>query len=245
MRKEDYAGATIATFLKRARQVFGHATRKQLLANNPFKEMKLPSQVNKAREVFVSQDTIYKVIGQCPSAEWRLIIALARFGGLRTPSETLVLEWPHVDWERARVTIHAPKQEHLPSGGVRQIPLFPELRPYLEEAFELAKEGSRFVITRYRDGDTNLRTHFQRIIAKAGVKPWGRLFHNLRSSRQTELTERFPSHVVAYWMGNTPRIASQHYLQVRDSDFERAAESEAPKASALQNRRTQTDEYSR
>src|SRR4029077_15799694 len=58
-------------------------------------------------------------------------------------------------------------------------------------------------------------------------KPWGRLFHNLRGSRQTELTERFPAHVVSNWLGNTPRVAVQHYLQVRDSDFERAAESEA------------------
>jgi hypothetical protein len=174
-----------------------------------------------------------------PDAEWRLIVALARYGGLRTPSETLALEWLHVDWEQGRVTIHAPKQEHLANGGVRQIPLFPELRPYLEEAFELAAEGSRFVITRYGDGDTNLRTHFQRIIRKAGVKPWGRLFHHLRGSRQTELTERFPAHVVSAWLGNTPRVAVQHYLQVRDSDFERAAKSEAV---ALQKCTSQTAE---
>ncbi len=202
--------------------------------------MKLPSQVNKAPEEFVSLHTIAKVIDKCPDAEWRLIVALARYGGLRTPSETLTLEWRHVDWERGRVTIHAPKQEHLANGGVRQIPLFPELRLYLEEAFELAREGSQFVITRYRDGDTNLRTHFQRIIKKAGLKPWGRLFHNLRGSRQTELTEKYPAHVVSNWLGNTPRVAHQHYLQVRDSDFESAAKSEAV---ALQNRTSQTVEY--
>jgi hypothetical protein len=40
-------------------------------------------------------------------------------------------------------------------------------------------------------------------------------------------------------------VAAQHYLQVRDSDFERAAESEASKAPALQNCRTQTVEDSR
>ena len=30
---------------------------------------------------------------------------------------------------------------------------------------------------------------------------WPRLFHNLRSSCETELMERFPVHVVARWMG--------------------------------------------
>ncbi len=188
MRKQEYAPATIATFIKRARQVFGHAVRKQLLSSNPFKEMKLPSQVNKAREEFVGLHTIAEVIEYCPDAEWRLIVALARYGGLRTPSETLALEWSHVDWGANRVTIHAPKQAHLANGGLRQIPLFPELRRYLEEAFQLAQDGSRFAITRYRSGDTNLRTQFQKIIRRAGVKPWGRLFHNFavpgkRSSR--------------------------------------------------------------
>ncbi len=66
-----------------------------------------------------------------------------------------------------------------------------------------------------------------------------RLFNVLRGSRQTELTEKFPAHVVSFRLSNTPRVAVQHYLQVRDSDFERAAKSEAV---ALQNRASQTRE---
>jgi hypothetical protein len=54
------------------------------------------------------------------------------------------------------------------------------------------------------------------------VKPWGRLFHNLRGSLETELAQDHPIHVVAQWLGNTPKVAAAHYLQVRDSDFERA-----------------------
>jgi hypothetical protein len=34
-----------------------------------------------------------KVLEACPNAEWRLIFALSRFGGLRCPSEHLVLTW--------------------------------------------------------------------------------------------------------------------------------------------------------
>ena len=46
---------------------------------------------------------------------------------------------------------------------------------------------------------------------------------NLRSSRQTELTEGFPAHIVSAWLGNSERIAAQHYLQVLDSHFKKAA----------------------
>jgi hypothetical protein len=45
------------------------------------------------------------------------------------------------------------------------------------------------MIPRYRDAAQNLCTQFLRIIRKAGVKKWLKLFHNLRASRETELTD--------------------------------------------------------
>jgi len=69
----------------------------------------------------------------------------------------------------------------------------------------------------------NLRTRFEKIISNAGLTRWPRLFHNLRSSRQTELAEVFPSHVVCSWMGNSEDIARKHYYQVTDAHFAAAA----------------------
>ena len=45
----------------------------------------------------------------------------------------------------------------------------------------------------------------------------------MRASRETELAKEYPIHVVTAWLGNTPRIALKHYLQVTDADFDRAA----------------------
>ena len=42
---------------------------------------------------------------------------------------------------------------------------------------------------------------------------------NLRSTRQTELTRELPVHVVACWMGNSPKVANEHYLQVTEDDY--------------------------
>jgi integrase len=225
--RKDYSPATIATFIKRARQMFRLAARKKMLVESPFGEIRVPSQVNKSREEFVDTALVDKLIDAAPDHDWRCIIALARYGGLRTPSETLALKWQDVDWAGNRVTVFSPKLEHLPSNGIRQIPLFPELRRILEEAFEAAPEGAVHVVGRYRDGKQNLRTQFLRIIRKAGVQPWGRLFHNLRGSRETELVQDFPVHVVAHWLGNTPKVATAHYLQIRDSDYDRASQSRA------------------
>ena len=106
------------------------------------------------------------------------------------------------------------------------------MKPFLTEAFDLALEGAEYVIGGgYREAaltpsgwrNCNLRTQFERLVIRAGLQPWPRLFHNMRATRETELASDYPIHVVTAWLGNTPRIALKHYLQVTDADFERAA----------------------
>lgn len=137
--------------------------------------------------------------------------------------------------------VRSPKTEHHAGKGYRFVPLFPELRPHLEEAFERAEEGSEFVISRYRSQDVNLRTQLLRIVKRAGLESWPKLWQNLRSTRETELAERFPLHVVCKWIGNTQPVAAKHYLQVTDEHFRLAVESDvesdAVKASEGGNRR--------
>ncbi len=112
------------------------------------------------------------------------------------------------------------------------IPLFPELLPPLREAFEQAEPGTEHVITRYRDTNQNLRTQLHRIIRKAGLEPWPKPFQNLRSTRETELAETFPLHVVVKWIGNSQPVAAKHYLQVTDEHFTRAVNAEAAQNAA-------------
>jgi hypothetical protein len=68
-------------------------------------------------------------------------------------------------------------------------------------------------------------------VKRAGLEAWPRLFHNLQSSRETELLGEFPVHVVALWMGHDAKVSLKHYAQTTDEHFERAtraAESDAP-----------------
>lgn len=214
---EKYAPATAGRTIKRARQFFKAALRNKLVAENVFIDVKASGQANKDRQFHVDREVIFRVIDAAPDAEWRLLIALSRFGGMRCPSEHLALRWQDVDWERNRFRVDSPKT------GERWIPIFPELRPYLDECFALAEDGAAHVITRYRDSNANLRTTFTKIIRRAGEKPWPKLFHNLRASRETELAAEHPIHVVCQWIGNTAAIAAKHYLTVREEDYKRAA----------------------
>lgn len=216
-----YAEATVSKLVKRARQVFKSAVEEGACYSNPLAALRAGEETNPERKVFVSQETIEKAIQFAPDAEWRAIIALSRFGGLRCPSEIVGLRWVDVDFVGGVFKITSPKTKKL-GRPFRVCPIFERLRPHLWELYELSPPGTEFVINRYRRSESNLRTQFERILRKASIVPWERLFHNLRSSVESELTSEFPLHVVTEWLGHSPRTAAKHYLQVLPSHIAQA-----------------------
>jgi integrase len=231
---QKLAPTTVHKRLQFARQFFRAAKKRKFTTDNPFAEVTAKAVLRQDRQRFVTREETNQLIGACDPT-WRLIVALSRFGGLRCPSEVLSLRWQDVDWNSNRIVVQSPKTEHHVGKASRTIPLFAELRPILSEAFELALDGAVYVVDgNHRQAantasgwrNCNLRTQFERIVRRAGLTPWPRLFHAMRSSRETELARDYPIHVVTQWLGNTPRIALKHYLQVTDADFDRASESQ-------------------
>ena len=210
-----------------SRQFFTAAIESKLIKNNPFKSKGQPVTIrpNPNRFFYVTQGMAEKVLEACPDAQWRLIFGLARWAGLRCPSEVLRLKWQDVDFENNRFTVHASKTEHNADAGIRTVPMFPELRPLFQDAFDNAKDGDIYCITRYRDKAVNLRTQMNKIIRRAGLEVWPKLFQNCRSTRETELFKMTGGNVkaVCSWIGNSPAVAMQHYAQVTEADIQEAA----------------------
>ena len=227
---ETLGDNTVRRICGRARQFFRAAIRKRMIRENPFGDMKgIAVRENRARDFYVTRAMAQQVIDACPDNQWRLLFALSRYGGLRCPSEHLALRWTDVNWEQGRIRVPSPKTEAHEGGESREIPIFPELRPHLEAVwFDPSQDGAEFIITRYREKNCNLRTQLQRIIKRAGLECWPKLFHNLRATRQTELAETFPAHVVCDWLGNSQAVAARHYLQVTDEHFAEAMTTRIP-----------------
>ncbi|MCH8948717.1 MAG: site-specific integrase [Acidobacteria bacterium] len=215
-----------------AKQLFTAAVRQHLIAENPFADLVAAVKANASRFYFVTREETNKVLDACPDPEWKLLFALARYGGLRVPSEVLRLHWSDIDWEGSRFVVTSPKTEHHEGGGSRVVPIFPDLLPFLMEAFERAAPGTEYCITRYRDSTVNLRTQLMRIVKRAGLKPWPKLWQNLRSTRETELADNFPAHVASAWIGNSIAVATKHYLQVIDDHFTQAVQNPVQQVSA-------------
>lgn len=99
------------------------------------------------------------------------------------------------------------KTERYEGKDKRVVPQFPELRPHLGEAFESAEPGPLCVIRRDRDAGTNLQTPLERIIDRAGVDGWPKLFQHLRSNGATESAAEHPAHVAADWVEHSTLVA--------------------------------------
>ncbi|MEO2018882.1 MAG: thermonuclease family protein [Fuerstiella sp.] len=141
--------------------------------------------------------------------------------GLRCPSELAGLRWSHFLWDQERLIVHSPKTEHC-GKRKRIVPIFGELKSYLLDAHERAPDHADRVFSDI-DEETNLRTETLRIMERAGItEEVPRFYQNCRSSRETELEEEFPLHVVCKWMGNSERTARRHYLKVKESHFDHA-----------------------
>ncbi|MDB5325556.1 MAG: hypothetical protein JWM57_1125, partial [Phycisphaerales bacterium] len=218
---QGYAQPTVAQFVNKSRQMFNEAIDHNQLSMNPFRKVLAGTQVNEERRHFVGRDDITTVINATGSVEWKLLIALARYAGIRVPSEASLLI-SDVDFENGRIIIRSPKTErqHKPK---RTCPLFPELRPYLVDAVAAAKGAGREKLIPFIRPGYNPHTQLERLVERAKVKAWPKLWANMRSTRETELlAEGHPIHVVCAWIGNTERVARKHYLQVRQEDWDKA-----------------------
>lgn len=237
LKERGLASATIGKRVGFANQFFQDAVDWELIDRNPFTRVKTQTSGAKSN-VEVSRQTIDAVLKHCDTT-WATIVALSRFGGLRCPSETLSLKWGDIDWENDRMAVPEPKVEHHEGRGVRSVPIFADLRPWLEAAWNAASDGTKYpspesyVIDKpayraaaMREGgwaNANLRTQFLKILKRAGVPAWNRLFHSMRATRQTELEREYPLHVVCAWLGNTEAIAKKNYLLVTEDDYQKAA----------------------
>lgn len=209
---------------RKARQFFRSALHHRLIRENPFAGMKKLTDLAspKARQFYVTRALAEQVLASCPNDEWRLIFALARYGGLRCPSELVPLTWGDIDWKKGQFVVHCIKTEGHDGREIRTVPLFPELRPFLEACYRAKDRHSTKVIKRVQCTKNNLRTQMTRILKRAGIRVWPKLFQNLRSSRESELMKVHGVELACEWIGNTPAVAVKHYLQITDEDIARA-----------------------
>ena len=206
---ENHARRTVGY----AKEFFTAAVDYRVISEEPFRKLSARVKANASRKKYIDVETSRLILEACPDAEWRLRFAMMRWLGLRCPSELNELRWEDVDWSGNRIRIRDKKR-----GTFRTPAIFPEILPYLEDAFELASPGAVYVLR--RAANKNYREKFLKILDRAGIEPWPALFHNLRASAVTDAAGCLPSHVVNKWFGHCEAISQEFYRQLREDDYE-------------------------
>jgi integrase len=216
--REQYAPSHAGKLIGDIKQVFESAVRSQLIASNPFADLDTKGGHKRDREAYVlAADCLHLVKLADPTLA--ALIVLARFAGLRVPSEPLALEWSQVDWENNRFTIMSPKT------GSRSVPMFHGIRPALDKLWAEALEGAKWVFPRARTSAATVwRDNLTLLIARSGLVQWPKLWQNLRASCRTDLEQRFPAFVCNAWLGHSSRTAAKHYSRIHDGHYQAAVE---------------------
>lgn len=173
---------------------------------------------------YVMRDEYEKLLEQCPDREWRVILALARYGGLRCPSEVLRIRWTDIDWKGKG--LHVRRYTKITSG--RTVPLFPDIRKELEALFHaVKKEKNEFVVNQFADRKTvNLVGRFHQMVRRAEISLIPRPFGSFRCSRASELMDKFGMFLTCNWLGVTPHtFSSEDFVRaVSKKEIAQAAE---------------------
>lgn len=215
------ARATTRIHHGNARTIFNAAVEKKHISKNPFNGLSARTTPSDYRRHITRQE-IARVIEEAPSAEWRLLLGLARYAGLRTPSETHLLSVEDIDLEKRRMVVRSPKTEHHGGHESRCIPIDPRLMPLLVDRLgELGPDEDRLISL---SGKGSMHRTLARICERAGVEPWRRTWQTLRASCEQEMASSFPQFAVSRWLGHSMQVSEKHYANlVPDELFDRAA----------------------
>jgi hypothetical protein len=165
----------------------------------------------------ITMEDYAKLLEACPNQEWRTIIALARFGGLRCPSELKQLRWSDIDWKGNRFLVRSLKTE-------RSVPLFAELRKELERHHSLPETAdNEFVFQSFQGTSWNLYNQFRNIAKDAGLEKIVRPFDNMRMSRSNEIAREFGIVNENLWIGHMKKVMMYHYYSLTDEDYAQTA----------------------
>ncbi len=233
------AKGTVTKRCKTAREIFEIAVRKKWIEENPFGQRPQKTPRDTSRDVYVSGKTIEKLIAGSGDPEFRLLLAMARYFGLRGISEIHALEWSWVDWAANTISILAPKTEHHDGQGWRQVPIFPEVAPHLDAAWEAAHKGQKLIFPNQQSTNAAITGKIHRLCHRLGIPTWPRMFVNLRASCERDLLRQHPIDDVTAWLGHSAATALTHYSRVvkdqSTASVASALRAENPKSSAKRN----------
>jgi integrase len=163
-------GKTVISYLKDIGSIYRSAIREGLLTHNPVGAVETPdTSDSRERKPFTAEE-VSKLLNAAPSKEWRGMILVAAFTGLRL-GDAARLRWDCVDLQKKIITV-IPAKTKRKKVEVK-IPIHPDLLSYLSKATITEDSPDSYVFTELSKrgiGDrSGLSQQFTDIMATAKV----------------------------------------------------------------------------
>ncbi|MEL7500042.1 MAG: site-specific integrase [Planctomycetota bacterium] len=216
--RKNYATATWSRDNKVLRAIGKFAVERGYCDFNPFTSLPSKSMVNADRNQHIERDQVLSAMDYCLVSDTRLSLAMARFAGMRTPSELRTLKWEHVDLDRGQLVVLDSKKKRY-----RVMPIFDIVRDELNRQRSHSGDSQYVASKLFRDNsDSDNYNRIKKAIRRSGQLCWMRLRQNLRSSCENDLLEIFPERLVAEWVGHSVGVSRDHYQKQRDKTYKDA-----------------------
>ena len=231
------ATSTVSGLLKKVDGLFNYLIDSEFIPKNPFDNINAPMKRDKSKDWYVTIDEADDYINSVDEPQWKAIIAIARYCGVRGPSDLLYMQRKHVNFDKKQVIFPSIKN------GNRVCPMFPEVVEHFQWLCDRENAPNGYLFKDIEQGghgkkgnweavrasgklkDLNLRkTPSDSYRRATGKNPIPRFFKNCRATRVTELIkkERFSQHSVCEWIGHTEEISNEHYLMMIEEDHAKA-----------------------
>ena len=176
------------------------------------------------------------MIDNCPDAQWRLLFALSRFGGLRCPSEHLGLRWGDVDWERKRIMVHSPRRPIILTAVFVRCRSFPS---YSRTSIKFGTKPSGIwstSITPLSGAKRICERSYREIIKRSGLDAVAEAVAKPSIHEGDGVGQRRMAGIQGVRQvarSHKKLVAEKHYWQVTDADFDLAATIPCGKAAQI------------
>ena len=222
------AKATVSKIVSRVRELFRYGVNAEYILANPFAHIKRHASDEakpESRQFEVSEQIIRHVMNVASSAEWRLYIAMLRWGGARK-SEPLEMKVSdiHLDGEFPLMNVYDVKESNRDKGIVVKrngVPVFDEIMPELLDALEQHNGTSEWLFPTLRGYGDSIDKPFKDLVRKAGYEPWPAIFNNIRTARSNEIAREYGHRYLKPWLGHTQKTHEANYKTMQKADYEK------------------------
>lgn len=228
----DIDGLTIQKFLMRInaprqrehifgllKDAFRRAAVLQLIEYNPMQAVAVPKHVKKQSRAF-DRAQERRFVSSCKKSKYSSLFLTMLYAGLRK-GEAMALTERDIDFVNGYIsvtkTVSIKRQITSPktSAGIRQVPIFENLRPYL---MYLQKKPYAAICT---INAANVQNNFNKILKRANLYKQGFTIHSLRHTFATRCIEKnVPPKILQKWLGHSSLDMTLNVYTHVNSDFE-------------------------